>query len=135
MSGAGPDGLEAGLTVEQREGWIKPKPEPLACGWCDAHIPEDMWVRISPTGGIGGVLCITCMARRLVALGINNVPLLIGSGPWDFDTATERIRLEALKQCRARSREAPAAMEAERDEARAQVEALTRTATPEGVEP
>lgn len=51
-------------------------------GWCDAHIPDETWARISPTGDEGGILCISCIARRLVEAGIDDVPLMIGSGPW-----------------------------------------------------
>lgn len=68
------------------------KPDPLACydcgllysdpGWCDAVVPDEWWLQISPTGHQGGVLCLTCIARRLSALGARNVPLLITSGPW-----------------------------------------------------
>jgi hypothetical protein len=67
---------------------------PLAChdcdlpygsdGWCDCHIPDEVWLRISPTGHGGGVLCISCIARRLVALGIDGVPLKVTSGPWAY---------------------------------------------------
>jgi hypothetical protein len=56
-------------------------------GWCDCHIPDDTWLRISPTGHEGGVLCISCIARRLVENGIEGVPLKVTSGPWDW---TER---------------------------------------------
>lgn len=95
--------------------WLRERLDPLACpdcglhyggiGWCDAHVPTDVWIQISPSGNEGGVLCITCMARRIELLGLDNVPLLIGSGPWDFDTAIERTRLEALEQGRRQGRE------------------------------
>lgn len=51
-------------------------------GWCDTHIPDDVWAEIAPDGG---VLCITCIARRLEAHGyscINPVPLMVTSGPF-----------------------------------------------------
>lgn len=51
-------------------------------GWCDAVLPNDVWARIAPRESGGGVLCISCMARRLVALGLEDVPLLITSGPF-----------------------------------------------------
>lgn len=71
--------------------WIKPKPDPLACydcglryggpGWMDAVVANDMWAKISPTGDEGGILCISCMARRCEALGLESVPCKITSGP------------------------------------------------------
>lgn len=51
-------------------------------GWCDAVLPNDVWAKIAPNPPDGGVLCISCMARRLVALGLENVPLLVTSGPF-----------------------------------------------------
>jgi hypothetical protein len=56
-------------------------------GWCDYHIPDHLWLRISPTGHEGGVLCIPCIAARLVAAGIDGVPLRVTSGPWDWAAA------------------------------------------------
>lgn len=57
-----------------------PKPEPLACyecllvyggpGWADFVVPDDVWAQISPTGDEGGILCATCMFRRMETLGI-----------------------------------------------------------------
>lgn len=71
------------------------RPDPLACydcgllyggpGWIDTTIPREDWEAISPTGGYGGILCITCMARKLEEVGREKVPLLIGSGPWTHD--------------------------------------------------
>jgi hypothetical protein len=58
-------------------------------GWCDTWIPSETWDRISPTGDGAGFLCITCMARRLVEAGIDNVPLTIGSGPWGTVTGIQ----------------------------------------------
>lgn len=51
-------------------------------GWCDTHVPSDVWTKISPTGNEGGILCLTCMARRIEALGLDDVPLMVTSGPW-----------------------------------------------------
>lgn len=47
------------------------------------HIPDDVWERIN--GREGGVLCLTCIARRLVAAGITGVPLMVTSGPFRHD--------------------------------------------------
>lgn len=64
-------------------GWLKPKPDPLGCydcllrygepGWADFVVPDDVWLRISPTGNDAGILCATCMfmdsSRQARALG------------------------------------------------------------------
>jgi hypothetical protein len=52
-------------------------------GWMDTHVPDDVWLKISPVGHEGGILCISCMARRCEALGIET-RAQIGSGPF-FD--------------------------------------------------
>ena len=48
-------------------------------GWMDAVVPDEVWLRIY--GSEGGVLCISCMARRCVRLDIE-VPVKITSGPF-----------------------------------------------------
>ena len=35
-------------------------------GWIEAVIPDKVWNEISPTGDQGGILCITCISRRLI---------------------------------------------------------------------
>lgn len=50
----------------------------------DVHVDDQLWARISPTGDSGGILCITCMARRCEALGLTSVQMLITSGPFHF---------------------------------------------------
>jgi hypothetical protein len=65
-------------------------------GWCDCHIPDDTWLRISPTGHEGGVLCISCIARRLVENGIEGVPLKVTSGPWDWTERETANKGEAI---------------------------------------
>ena len=72
--------------------WLLPRPDPLACyecglvygspGWCDVVIPDEDWLAISPTGHGGGVLCFTCMARRLTVGGREGVPMAVTSGPF-----------------------------------------------------
>ncbi len=34
--------------------------------WIEAIIPDKVWCDISPTGDEGGILCISCIARRLM---------------------------------------------------------------------
>lgn len=60
-----------------------------AAGWCDVVVENATWLRISPTGTEGGLLCLTCMAARLVALGLENVPTKITSGPFQVLAAAD----------------------------------------------
>lgn len=41
-------------------------------GWIEAIIPNEVWRAISPTGDEGGILCITCIARRLRRRGYDH---------------------------------------------------------------
>lgn len=53
-------------------------------GWCDAVVPNEIWAQIAPEGG---VICFTCMTRRTVSAGLENVPIMITSGPWAHEPA------------------------------------------------
>ena len=46
-------------------------------GWIEAVVPRYLWHKISPTGGDGGLLCITCMARRAKRFGLTDVPVFL----------------------------------------------------------
>jgi hypothetical protein len=51
--------------------------------WCDVVIDDDVWERIAPRPGGGGVLCLTCMAARIIQAGITeDVEAVITSGPF-----------------------------------------------------
>lgn len=53
-------------------------------GWIEAIIPDRVWDRIRPEGSSpgGGILCVTCIARRLERLGLKGVPVwLCGTEP------------------------------------------------------
>ena len=51
-------------------------------GWIEAVIPDKIWDEISPTGDQGGLLCITCISRRLVKVGYKRVPVwMVGMEP------------------------------------------------------
>jgi hypothetical protein len=52
-------------------------------GWEDFIIPHYLWDKISPTGDSGGLLCVTCMVRRLNQKGIRGVAGAFLSGPID----------------------------------------------------
>lgn len=57
----------------------------------DLVISDDMWLKISPTGDPGGLLCPNCMCGRLVKLNVRCYGALM-SGP--IDTVTrETMRL------------------------------------------
>ena len=44
-------------------------------GWIEAIIPDKVWDFISPTGDSGGILCITCISRRLAENGLSRIPV------------------------------------------------------------
>jgi hypothetical protein len=39
-------------------------------GFSDLIIPDSVWLKISPTGNDGGLLCPSCICKRLVELGL-----------------------------------------------------------------
>lgn len=43
--------------------------------WIEAIIPDKVWNDISPTGGHGGLLCISCISKRLIKKGYKDVPV------------------------------------------------------------
>lgn len=51
-------------------------------GFPDLIIPSDIWVAISPTGNEGGLLCPSCICRRVHAAGFTNVRVRFTSGPF-----------------------------------------------------
>ena len=91
------------LTMEQRESLMEMiyratgalDPNCADCGlpytdsgWVDCVISQENWTAISPTGDEGGLLCLTCMTRRIVAAGLDDVPLLVTSGPYVYGPNT-----------------------------------------------
>lgn len=54
-------------------------------GFPDLLVPNDIWVKISPTGDEGGLLCPSCMCRRASDLGLTSVPARFVSGPFCAD--------------------------------------------------
>lgn len=54
-------------------------------GWIDAVVPNTIWKQISPTRDEGGILCISCMAARCEALGLEDVPVMLASGPFSWE--------------------------------------------------
>jgi hypothetical protein len=50
--------------------------------WIEAIIPDLVWNDISPNGDQSGILCISCMCRRLVLNGYKDIPVwLVGTEP------------------------------------------------------
>lgn len=49
--------------------------------WADFVIPDSAWLQISPTDQGGGVLCVSCMIKRAVAVGLE-VKGSFTSGPF-----------------------------------------------------
>ena len=50
-------------------------------GFPDLVLPNDVWAAISPTGNEGGMLCPSCICKRLADHGFENVPAVFRSGP------------------------------------------------------
>ena len=50
-------------------------------GFSDLIVPDDVWLKISPYGNEGGLLCPTCMCRRAQAIGLQTVSRFT-SGPF-----------------------------------------------------
>lgn len=46
-------------------------------GWIECIVPHDVWCEISPTHNEGGILCVTCIARRLKRAGRDRVPVML----------------------------------------------------------
>jgi len=66
-------------------------------GWIEANIPDEIWNAISPSGGGGGILCITCMAKRLKKAGFEDVPVqFCGTEPLEIKREKELSIMNAL---------------------------------------
>jgi hypothetical protein len=46
-------------------------------GWIECIVPDDVWRQISTTHDDGGILCISCISRRIKRLGLSNVPVML----------------------------------------------------------
>lgn len=49
-------------------------------GFPDLVVSDDVWLKISPTGDEGGLLCPSCICRRLYIAGLQTVAVF-RSGP------------------------------------------------------
>lgn len=52
-----------------------------AHGFPDLVVPDETWLKITPTGHGGGLLCPSCMCRRAHDAGLEHVPAVFKSGP------------------------------------------------------
>lgn len=57
-------------------------------GWIDAIVPDDVWDKIRPAPAVesGGLLCISCIAKRCRQIGLTRVPVKVTSGVLDITT-------------------------------------------------
>ena len=69
-----------------------------AYGFPDLVIPDDAWVQISPSGDEGGLLCPSCICRRLHDAGIYTTGVF-RSGPLG-DHREEVRRISAAERTR-----------------------------------
>lgn len=70
-------------------------------GFPDLIVPNDIWVRISPTGDYGGLLCPSCICKRLYAAGIKECEASFMSGPIhsiDRVTMANLLNLERIER-------------------------------------
>ena len=69
-------------------------------GWIEAIIPDHIWDMIRPEGcdeGCG-LLCITCMSRRLVKLNLKEIPVwLCGTEPLKAMAGNPGDNIELLR--------------------------------------
>ena len=66
--------------------------------WIEAIIPDLIWNNISPTKNQSGILCISCMARRLSEAGYKKVPVwLCGTEPFKVVEGDPGDNLELLR--------------------------------------
>ena len=67
-------------------------------GWIEAIIPDKIWIEISPTHNIGGILCINCISKRLAKKGYKNIPVwLCGTEPLKAIEGDPADKLELLR--------------------------------------
>ena len=55
-------------------------------GWADFIVLDEVWLQISPTNSKDGLLCVTCMTRRMVKLGLHAFGRF-SSGPFSIQPA------------------------------------------------
>jgi len=51
-------------------------------GFPDLVIPDDVWLQISPKGDFGGLLCPSCICKRVYDAGLKSVEAKFTSGPF-----------------------------------------------------
>ncbi len=67
-------------------------------GWIEAIIPDNVWNIISPTKDEGGILCISCISKKLTEKGLSNIPVwLCGTEPLKAIPGDPMDNLELLR--------------------------------------
>ncbi len=67
--------------------------------WIEAIIPDKIWNQISPNKDQGGILCISCMSRRLKEMGFKDVPVwLCGTEPLRAIEGDPSENIEVLRK-------------------------------------
>jgi hypothetical protein len=62
-------------------------PKCMGCGtpyddtWVECVVSDIVWQQISPTKNEGGLLCICCIAKQVVNLGLGSTVIRITGGP------------------------------------------------------
>ena len=51
-------------------------------GFPDLVVPRDVWLRVSPTGHEGGLLCPSCLCKRAYDAGVAHAHAHFASGPF-----------------------------------------------------
>ncbi len=62
-------------------------------GFPDLLVQKSVWQKISPTGHEGGLLCPCCLIKRLVDVGLKDVPATFVSGPLKMITEEEMNKI------------------------------------------
>jgi len=67
-------------------------------GWIEAIIPDNIWKIISPTKNLSGILCITCISRRIRKAGLDKIPVwLCGTEPLTAMSGDPAENLDLLR--------------------------------------
>ena len=54
--------------------------------WVDVSLPNDIWIQISPTGCLGGLLCFQCIVDELAKKNLKTTVKLYGDTMTSLDS-------------------------------------------------
>ena len=85
--------------IDELERYVSKSLNPVKCadcgleyggtGWVDVLVPGWAWARIRPSEHADcGILCFTCITRRLNVLRATNIPIAVVSGPFAAQDVT-----------------------------------------------